>query len=97
MPSYFAAVQISPRVIRQCYVEFLFSIKYQKPRRPMRFFHLNFLNASGILAHKTCNACTIFPEFSNFKNGGQSQQSSVLDQLVTSEPQRTGISRSKES
>ena len=61
------------------------------------FFHLNFVNASGILAHKACNACTIFREFYDFKNGGRSQQPSVLDRSVASEPQRTGISRPGES
>ena len=36
----------------------------------MRFFHLNFLNAQGILAQKIYNAHTIFCQFSDTKNGG---------------------------
>ena len=63
----------------------------------MRFFHPNFLNARVILAQKIYNACTIFHQFSDVKNGGQSQQPSILGQLVTSEPQRTRISCPKES
>ena len=50
------------------------------------FFHLNFLNAQ-----------TIFRQFSDVKNGGQSQQPKVLCQLVNDESQRTGISCPKES
>ena len=63
----------------------------------MRFFHVNFLNAKGILAQKIYNACAISRQFSDVKNGGQSQQPSVLGQMVTGEPHRTGISRPKES
>ena len=33
-----------------------------------------------------------FNPFSDVKNGGRSQQPSVLGQLITGEPQRTGIS-----
>ena len=39
----------------------------------------------------------IFHQFSYVKNGERSQQPSILAQLVTSEPQRTGISYPKES
>ena len=51
----------------------------------------------GILAQKIYNVRAIFRHFSDIKNGGQSQQTSVLCQLVTGEPQRTGISCPKES
>ena len=44
----------------------------------MHFFHLNFLNALGILAQGIYNACTIFYQFSAVKNEGQSQQPSIL-------------------
>ena len=84
-------------MIKPYEVDFLFSIKYEKPRCAMHFFHLNFLVVRGILAQKTYNARTIFCQFSDVKNGGRSQQPSTLDQLVTSEPQRTGISCPKES
>ena len=36
----------------------------------MRFFHLNFLNAQGILAQKIYNVHTIFRQFSDVKNSG---------------------------
>ena len=61
------------------------------------FFELNFLNARGILAQKIYNAHTIFFQFSNIKNEGQSQQASALGQLVTGEPRPTRISCPKES
>ena len=57
----------------------------------MRFFHLNFLNARGILAQKIYNAHAIFRQFSDVKNGGRSQQPSVFCQLVTGESQCTEI------
>ena len=41
---------------------------------------------SGILAQKTYDTCVIFCQFSDVKNGRQSQQPSVLCQLVSSEP-----------
>ena len=41
---------------------------------------------SGILAQKTYDTCAIFCQFSDVKNGRQSQQPSVLCQLVSSEP-----------
>ena len=63
----------------------------------MRFFHLNFLNAQGILAQKIYKLWTIFCQFSDIKNVGQSQQSSILGQLVASELQHTRISCAKES
>ena len=63
----------------------------------MGFFQLNFLNAVGSLVQKIHNARAIFLQFSDIKNGGRSKQSSVDSQLVTGEPQRTGISRPKES
>ena len=44
----------------------------------MRFLHLNFLNARGILAQKIHNADAIFRQFSDVKNWEQSQQPSVL-------------------
>ena len=52
----------------------------------MCFFHLNFLNAQGILAQKIYNARAIIHQFSEVKNGGRCQQSSIIAQLVTSEP-----------
>ena len=63
----------------------------------MLFFHLRFLNVRGILAQNMYNACTIFCQFSNVKNGGQSPQPSIFGQLVTSDPERIGISCAKES
>ena len=63
----------------------------------MRFFHLNFLNARGILAQKIYNAHAIFCQFSDVKNGVRSQQPSVFGRLATSEPQSTGINCPKES
>ena len=51
----------------------------------MRFFHLNFLNARGILVQGVYNAYTMFHQFSEIKNGGRSQQTSVLSQLVNGE------------
>ena len=59
----------------------------------MHFFHLNFLNVRGIFAQKIYNVHTIFCQFSDIKSRGQSQQSSILSQLVTGEPQRTRINR----
>ena len=61
------------------------------------FFHLNFLNAQGILAQKCIMHVLFFCQFSDVKDGGQSQQLSVLSQLVTGEPQRTGLSHPKKS
>ena len=49
-----------------------------------------------ILAQKIYNRPAIFFQFSDFKDGGRSQMPSVLGQLVSGEPQCTGISRSKE-
>ena len=63
----------------------------------MHFFHLNYLNAQGILAQKIYNALANFHQFSDVKNGRCSQQPSILGQLVTGEPQCTGISCLKES
>ena len=63
----------------------------------MRFFHLNFLNAWGILAQKIYNAHAIFRQFSDVKNGGWSQQLSVLCNVVTGESQCTRISCPKEN
>ena len=63
----------------------------------MRFFHLNFLNTRGILAQKIYNVRAIFYQFSDVKNMGQSQQPTILGQLVTGKPQRTRINRPKES
>lgn len=63
----------------------------------MRFFQQNFLIARGILVQKIYNARAIFCQSYDVKNGGRSQQPSVLGQLVTAEPQRTGISRPRES
>ena len=63
----------------------------------MRFFNLNFLNARGILAQKIYSAHAIFCQISDAKNGGRSQQLSILCQLVTNESQCTGISCTKES
>ena len=61
------------------------------------FFHLNFLNAWGILAKKIYNVHTIFCQFSDAKNRGRSQQPRVLGQLVTGEPQCTRTNHPKES
>ena len=80
-----------------CEVDFLFSIKFKKPRCLMCFFHLNFVNAQHILVEKSYNAHTIFCQFSDVKNGVWSQQPSVLGQLVTGEPQRTRISCPKKT
>ena len=41
------------------------------------FFHLNFLNVKGFLAQKFFNVLAIFHQFSDFKNGGQSHQTSI--------------------
>ena len=51
----------------------------------MRFFHVNSLNARDILAQKIYNVHTIFRQFSDVVNGRQSQQTSILCQLVTGE------------
>ena len=51
----------------------------------------------GILTQKIYNAPAIFRQFSDVKNGGRSQQPSILCQLVTGEFQRTRISCPKES
>ena len=61
------------------------------------FFLLNFLNAGHVLAQNINNVHTIFCQFSDVKNGGQSQKPSALCQLVTGESHRTGISCPKES
>ena len=63
----------------------------------MRFLHLNFLNVRGTLAQKIYNVNAIFRRFSDVIDRGQSQQRSVLCQLVTGEFQGTGISCPKES
>ena len=63
----------------------------------MRFLHLNFLNVRGTLAQKIYNVNAIFRRFSGVIDRGQSQQRSVLCQLVTGESQGTGISCPKES
>ena len=63
----------------------------------MYFFHLNLLNAWGILAQKIYNAYAVFYQFSDVKNKGWSQQPNVLCQFVTDESQGTGISCPKES
>ena len=47
----------------------------------MRFFHLNFLSAWGVLALKIYNVHAIFCQFSDVKNGGWSQQLSILCRL----------------
>ena len=79
-------------------MDFLFSVKYEKPRcTTCFFFHLNFLNVQGILAQKIYDAHAIFHHFSDVKNGGQSQQPSILCQLISGEPQHTKICRPKES
>ena len=61
------------------------------------FFRQNFLIARGILVQKIITRGAIFCQSYDVKNGGRSQQPSVLGQLVTAEPQRSGISRPKES
>ena len=63
----------------------------------MHFFQLKYLNVRGILAQKFYNSHTIFLQFSDVKNGGRSQQPSILCQLVTDKSQGIGISCSKES
>ena len=73
--------------IRSCLVDFLFSVKYKKPRCTVCFFRLNSPNVQGILAPKTDNVHPIFRQFSDIRNGEQSQQPSVLRQLVSGGPQ----------
>ena len=51
----------------------------------MCFFHLNFLNAQGILIQRIYNVLTIFCQLCDVKNGGQLQQANILGQLATSE------------
>ena len=63
----------------------------------MHFFHQRFLKVQGILATKIQDVGAIFRQFSDIRNGGQSQQPSILGQLVSSEPQCKRISRPKES
>ena len=59
------------------------------------FFHLNSLSVQGVLGARCAQA--IFCQFSNPKNGGQSQQPSALCQLVTDESHHTRISCPKET
>ena len=59
--------------------------------------HLNFVNVQGILAQGIYDVHAIFPQFSDVKNGVQSQQPSILRQLVFGEPQCTEISHPEES
>ena len=61
------------------------------------FFKLNFLNARGILAQKNHIMRAIFCQFYDVKKEEQSQQPNILGQLVSGEPERTGISRPKEN
>ena len=51
----------------------------------------------GILAQTIYNTQAIFCQFSDVKNGGQSQKPSALSKLDICEPKRTGISYPKES
>ena len=51
----------------------------------MHFFTKFILNVRGILAQKIYNIHAIFRQFSDVINRGQSQQPSVLCQLVTGE------------
>ena len=50
------------------------------------FFHLNFLNARGILAQKIYNASAIFRQSSDVKNWWRPQRPSVIGQLVPVSP-----------
>ena len=59
--------------------------------------HLNFVNVQGILAQGIYDVHAIFHQFSDVKNGVQSQQPSILRQLVFGEPQCTEISHPEES
>ena len=61
------------------------------------FFHLNLLNAQGILAQGIYDTRVVFRQFSDVKDEARSQQRSVLGRLVSARPQRTGISRPKVS
>ena len=45
----------------------------------------------GILAPKIYDAGAIFCQFSDIENGGQSQQPSILGQLVSGEPQPSAL------
>ena len=56
----------------------------------MHFFTKLFLSVRGVLAQKI-KMHTIFRKFSDVINRGQSQQRSVLGQLVTGESSYTGI------
>ena len=40
----------------------------------MCFFHVNFLNAQGMLAQGIYDVDTVFCQFSDVKNGGRSQK-----------------------
>ena len=51
----------------------------------MHFITNFFLNVRGVLAQKIYNMHAIFRQFSDVINRGQSQQPSVLCQLVTCE------------
>ena len=51
----------------------------------MCFFSAKFFNVRGILAQKIYNAHITFCQFSDVINGGQSQKTSILCQLVTDE------------
>ena len=61
------------------------------------FFQPKFSIRAKYLAQKIYNVHAISRQFSDIINGGQSQQPSVLCQLVTGESQRTGICSPKES
>ena len=63
----------------------------------MPFFHLNFLNAQGILFQKIYYEHTVFHQFSDVKNGRRSQHISILSLLVSGEPQHTRISHPEEN
>ena len=75
----------------------MFNIKYEKSRCAMHFFSPKFSKCTRYFGQKIYNALVNFHQFSDVKNGRCSQQPSILGQLVTSEPQCTGISCPKES
>ena len=61
------------------------------------FFSPKFSKCARYFSPKIYDARAIFRQFSDVKNGGRYQHPSVLGQLVSKEPQGTGISHLKES
>ena len=63
----------------------------------MHIFHINFLNALGVLAQEIYDVHALFHQFSNIKNGRRFQQWTILSQLVSAGPKHTGMSHPKEN